>query len=259
MSTISFIVLKLPRAIRGFGMMKSMMRAALTAAILIPGLGPASAQAGWVGPDSWAIYDQQFNNATPPDGPSVETSFSSGEGGGARREVWLNQDTRGNPVPDTWDIQAGATFSLAELIPGDPVVLSLTAILAFGDTGAPSVAASLFGTNGPLVESDFLDVHDPQSFASFPLPQIMDDPPVTQGVDITAFVEEISDRYTHLGIVFSSNGDNSGNLVDFDVRLGPTIFVPEPSSVVLAAIGLAGGLGALRLRRAVIQNGRRAS
>jgi hypothetical protein len=35
-------------------------------------------------------------------------------------------------------------------------------------------------------------------------------------------------------------GDDFGDRVDFDVLLGATAFVPEPSSLLLAAIGLAG-------------------
>ena len=223
-------------------MMKSMARAVLTAAILIPGLGSAAARAEWVRPDSWASYERRFHNWPPPEAPYEETFFSSGEGGGIRREIWFNDDTRGDPPPDTWDIQAGATFSLAALTPGDPVILSLTAIFAFGALDSPDIVATFFGTNGPLVESDFLGGHDPQISVPFPFPQIMGDPPVTQSVYITSFIEEISGRYSHLGIVFSSRGENRGNLVDFDVRLGPTAFVPEPSSIVMGATAMLAGL-----------------
>jgi len=229
-------------------MTRFMLQAVLAAAILTPGLGPAAARASSLGPDSWASYERRFYNPSPPDPPYQQTFFSSAEGGGTAREVSTNGDGRYDPTRPTWDIQSGATFSLATWTPGDPVLLSLTATFAFGYFDVPGVYATLFGTDGPLVESDFQGHHDPEGLVFFSFPQIQGDPPATRTEDISSFIEEIAGRYSRLGIVFSSNSANLGNIVDFDVRLVSDGFVPEPSSIVMGATAVLAGLAAIRRR-----------
>jgi hypothetical protein len=226
--------------------MKRACAVVLAAAAIALGLGRDEVQAGWIGPNSSAYYEQRFYYPPPPDDlPHEETIFDSESGGGTARHVSFSADHRYDPTATTWNIQTGATFDPAALAPGEPVVLSLTDSFTFGYFGLPEVAVTLFGTNSLLVESDFTSVHSPQDSMEFTFPQYSEVPPITRSADITSFVEQLSGRYSRVGMVFSSAGGNLGNEVDFNVRLGPVAFIPEPSSLVMGAVAVLIGLGSI--------------
>jgi hypothetical protein len=225
--------------------MKRACAVVLAAAAMALGLGWDEVQAEWIGPNSSAYYEQRYYHPFPPDPPYKETTFDSEPGGGTARYVSYSADGRYDPTATTWNIQTGATFDLAAWAPGDPVVLSLTNSYAFANPFLPEVGVTLFGANGLLVESDFTSVHSPQDSMEFTFPRYSGEPPVTQSANITSFVEQLSGRYSRLGMVFSSAGGNVGNEVDFDVRLGPVAFIPEPSSILMGAVAVLIGLGSI--------------